>query len=186
MPELSNGQPVALRAATHGDLATLSTLAMHTYSEAFGHSLSASDLAAHLENHLSARSFSRMLDDDVILVAEVGTRMIGYVQFGTAPAAPHLDQELRRMYVDPHFQKQGLGALLMDAALDHPRLKGARQIYLDVWEHNDGAQRFYARYGFVVIGSRQFAVQSGAETSLDLVMRRRQAESVAARSHRLT
>ena len=46
----------------------------------------------------------------------------------------------------------------------------AARIFLDVWEHNPGAQRFYERYGFVVIGARSFAVAAGAETSLDLLV----------------
>ncbi len=60
------------------------------------------------------------------------------------------------------------------AALDHPLLKDAAEVYLDVWEHNPGAQRFYRRYGFEVITTRRFEVASGAPTSLDLVMVRRQ------------
>ncbi len=60
--------------------------------------------------------------------------------------------------------------LLMEAALEHPRLKSAERIFLDVWEYNYGAQRFYQRHGFKVIGGRRFYVESGAETSLDLIM----------------
>jgi len=97
------------------------------------------------------------------------------VQFGAAKpsAADENDQELRRLYVHPEFQNRGYGTLLMEAALRHPRMSGARSIYLDVWEHNLGAQRFYRRYGFKVIGTRAFEVESGAATSLDLIMARR-------------
>jgi len=49
-------------------------------------------------------------------------------------------------------------------------MEGTANIYLDVWEHNHGAQRFYRRYGFEVVGARSFEVESGAPTSLDLVM----------------
>ena len=41
---------------------------------------------------------------------------------------------------------------------------------MDVWEHNHGAQRFYSRYGFEVVGSRRFEVASGVQMDLDLVM----------------
>lgn len=41
----------------------------------------------------------------------------------------------------------------MEAALEHPRLKEAENVFLDVWEHNHGAQRFYRRYRFAVIGA---------------------------------
>ena len=84
-------------------------------------------------------------------------------------------EELRRLYVHPEFQNQGYGTALMDAALSHPGLNRAPSIFLDVWEHNHGAQRFYRRYGFEAIGTRTFEVESGTAASLDLVMVRRAA-----------
>jgi ribosomal protein S18 acetylase RimI-like enzyme len=166
---------LVIRHAQKSDIEALSEFAMKTYSEAFGHSFSDADLAAHLQKYLSPGSFSRILDEDVVLLAEVGNRLVGYVQFGAAnAAAAHTqDQELRRIYIHPESQNMGYGSALMEAALRHPRLKGAGNIYLDVWEHNPGAQRFYRRYGFEVIGTRRFEVESGAPTGLDLVMVRR-------------
>ena len=164
-----------IRMAQKSDIAELSEFAIETYSAAFGHSFRDADLAAHLQRNLSPASFSRILDEDVVLLAEVGNRLIGYVQFGAAQtvSADTQDRELRRLYVHPEFQNRGYGSALMEAALRHPRLQDAANIYLDVWEHNPGAQRFYRRYGFEVIGTRRFEVESGAETSLDLVMVRR-------------
>jgi ribosomal protein S18 acetylase RimI-like enzyme len=166
---------VVIRQAQKSDIAALSELAILTYAAAFGHTFSDADFTAHVQKHLSPSHFSRMIAVDVVLVAEVGHRLIGYVQFGATnlSAASGKAQELRRLYVHPEFQNAGYGTLLMDAALHHPRLCGAACIYLDVWEHNYGAQRFYRRYGFAVIGTRSFAVESGAATSLDLVMVRR-------------
>jgi diamine N-acetyltransferase len=83
---------------------------------------------------------------------------------------------LRRLYVLSAFQNQGLGSKLLQAALEHPALKNAEHIYLDVWEHNHGAQRLYKRHGFAVIGQRKFMVASGAETSFDLIMVRQRLE----------
>ena len=112
-----------------------------------------------------------------MLVGEAGGRLVGFVQFGTAGPeyAPEndRDQELRRLYVLSEYQNLGAGTLLMQAALAHPLMQAAPAIYLDVWEHNQGARRFYERHGFEVIGTRQFEVESGAETSLDLIMVRR-------------
>ncbi len=116
-----------------------------------------------------------MLEQDTFLVAETDGRMIGYVQFGKcgfAEANPEMDYEVRRLYVLAEFQNQGIGAQLMDAALNQPRMKNAPRIFLDVWEHNHGAQRFYERYGFQVIGAQRFEVASGEETSADLIMGR--------------
>jgi ribosomal protein S18 acetylase RimI-like enzyme len=170
-------QFIEIRMAERSDIDALSELAIRTYTAAFGHTFSAPDLASHLERNLAPSNFSRIVEEDVILLAEAKNRLIGYVQFGAAKngseAAASGDQELRRIYVHPDFQNQGIGTRLMEAALAHPRLRGAENIYLDVWEYNQGAQRFYQRYGFEVIGARIFDVESGAETDLDLIMVRR-------------
>jgi diamine N-acetyltransferase len=174
----SLGCSSVIREARRSDVAALSELAMTTYAAAFGHTFTEADLAAHLKKNLSPKSFLRTLDKDVILLADVGSRLLGYAQFGAAnvDGAGEGDQEIRRLYVHPQFQNQGYGAALMEAALGQPRLNEAPNIYLDVWEHNHAAQRFYRRYGFEVIGMRSFEVESGAATSLDLVMVRRSAQ----------
>ena len=171
------GRTLVIRNAQKSDIAALSELAIQTYSAAFGHTLSAADLTAHVQKHLSPSHFSRIIDEDVVLVAEVEKHLIGYVQFGAAhpSSTPSKDREIRRLYVHPECQNAGVGTSLMDAALRHPRLHGAASISLDVWEHNHGAQRFSRRYGFAVMGTRTFAVESGAATSLEFVMVRRSA-----------
>src|SRR5947208_13261603 len=105
----------AIREAQRSDIAALSQLAIETYTAAFGHTFSEADLAAQLKKNLSPASFARILDVDVVLLAEVGSRLVGYVQFGAAnlPAAHQGDQELRRLYVHPEFQNQGYGTALM-------------------------------------------------------------------------
>lgn len=163
--------PLSIRKAIHGDAGALSALAIETYTQAFGHSFSPADLAAHLENNLSLRRFEQILSEDTVLLAETGGRMVGYVQFGRLEGSA--DQELRRLYVHSDFQNQGIGSKLMEAALAQSELQNTQRIVLDVWEHNPGAQRFYARYGFVVVGTQPFEAESGTQTSLDLIMVRR-------------
>lgn len=169
---------MAIRRAETGDLAALAALARRTYADAFGHSFSPEDLAAHLERNLADGHFHQALAEDVFLLAESAGRLIGFVQFGPvrvpAAAAGAEDQELRRIYVLAQFQNRGIGRKLMDAALGHPRLRDARDIYLDVWEKNDKARRLYESYGFAVIGAHGLATASGSAHDQDLIMVRRQ------------
>jgi ribosomal protein S18 acetylase RimI-like enzyme len=174
---------VIIRPAGTDDLASLSALARQTYADAFGHSFSAPDLVAHLAHHLADGYFRQDFEEDVFLLAEAEGCLIGFVQFGPlriAVPAPSLgDQELRRIYVQADFQNKGIGRQLMEAALDHPRLTAAENIYLDVWEQNPGARRLYERYGFEVIGAHGLATASGTALDQDLIMVRRRVISSA-------
>jgi ribosomal protein S18 acetylase RimI-like enzyme len=132
------------------------------------------DLAAHLDGNLSDGYFRQAMAEDVFLLAETEGRLIGFVQFGplriAVPEAFPKDQELRRVYVQAEFQNRGIGQRLLDAALDHPKLRAAANIYLDVWEQNLGARRLYERYGFAIIGAHGLATASGTAADRDLIM----------------
>jgi len=166
-----------IRPAGTKDLAALMAFAHRTYADAFGHSFSPEDLAAHLQGNLAEGYFHQALAEDVFLLAESEGRLIGFVQFGPvripAAAAGPEDRELRRIYVLAEFQNRGTGSRLMDAALSHPGLDAARDIYLDVWEKNDKARRLYERYGFTVIGAHGLSTASGIAHDQDLIMVRR-------------
>ena len=172
---------VRISEANPDDSEFLSALAVQTYTEAFGHSMSTSDLAAHIGTNLSPERFREMLREDVFLLARVRGETVGFVQFGDA----HIDdgdldgtkvqpgdKEVRRLYVLAAFQNRGLGTSLMNAALTDPWIAGAT-VFLDVWEDNAGARRLYERYGFKKVGERAFRAASGDVTGVDFIMVRR-------------
>jgi len=64
---------------------------------------------------------------------------------------------------------KGVGTMLMHAAEDCARTRGARRIELDVLSKNTGAIHLYERLGYVVEGRRREAVQD-AEGFDDVVM----------------
>jgi ribosomal protein S18 acetylase RimI-like enzyme len=157
-------------------VADVAALAAVTYRAAFGHSFTPADLAAQVAGALGPARFAQYIDEDIVLLAEWGAQLVGYVQFGAAgaqfPAAAPGDQELRRLYVHPAEQNRGAGTRLLEAALAHPHMTAARTVLLDVWERNLGAIRLYERFGFTVVGTRRFTVASGAPADLDLIMAR--------------
>ena len=146
-----------IREAHKDDLTPLSKLATKTYEDAFGSSFSAEDLQKRIDETRSEKYFEHALSKDVILIAEVEGEMAGYVEFGP-PDLPiegilEGDEELSRLYVLASHQRKGIGKALMDAALAHSRLRNAENIYLDVWEKNEGARRLYKSYGFEETGT---------------------------------
>ncbi len=77
--------------------------------------------------------------------------------------------EIERIYVDQHFQGKGLGAKLLEKAIERARYFQVRYIWLGVWEKNPAAQRFYERHGFRQFGSHGFRM--GDEMQTDLLMK---------------
>jgi ribosomal protein S18 acetylase RimI-like enzyme len=157
------------------DIPQLTKVAQMTYMDAFGHSFQPEDLDAHLTANLSEIAFKEILSRDSILVAVDDEKIIGFIQFGQAEGYDGIitdhDWAIKRLYVLRDYQNKGIGSQLMYKSLEVMKANMVKRVFLDVWEHNPGAIRFYQRFGFEVVTRLKFEVASGAETSDDLVMR---------------
>lgn len=60
------------------------------------------------------------------------------------------DAQVRELYVDSFFQRQGIGAELIEFAKEKCSVK-----YLWALEKNEGAVRFYGRHGFHKTGTKK-------------------------------
>lgn len=95
---------------------------------------------------------------------------IGYVT--ACPAhLPHPDVapgdgEVQRLYILQGHQGGGRGTALLRTALDWLERGGPRTIWIGVWSENYGAQRFYARHGFEIVGDYSFMVGDHADHEL--------------------
>ncbi|OAG28388.1 GNAT family N-acetyltransferase [Thermodesulfatator autotrophicus] len=58
--------------------------------------------------------------------------------------------EIHELVVDPVYQGQGLGKLLMQKALEFLKKRGFKRVALWVGEKNEDARRFYEKLGFKV------------------------------------
>lgn len=99
---------------------------------------------------------------------------IGYVT--ACPAhLPHPDVapgdgEIQRLYILQGHQGGGRGTALLTTALDWLERVGPRTLWIGVWSENYGAQRFYARHGFEIVGDYSFMV--GDHADYELITRR--------------
>ena len=92
---------------------------------------------------------------------------IGYVT--ACPAhLPHPDVapgdgEIQRLYILRGYQGGGRGTLLLRTGLEWLEREGPRTLWIGVWSENYGAQRFYARHGFEIVGEYSFMVGDHAD-----------------------
>lgn len=70
------------------------------------------------------------------------------------PAHLHID-------ILPEYQRMGLGRQLMDALCEHLRQKNIKGIMFTVWHKNYNAIKFYEKYGFTLIETKETTLVYG-------------------------
>jgi ribosomal-protein-alanine N-acetyltransferase len=80
------------------------------------------------------------------------------------------EAELADLAVSDGLRNQGIGADLVRAFAREAGVRGARRLYLEVRISNAGAQRFYARLGFGVVGRRTAYYRNPREDGLAMAL----------------
>ena len=71
--------------------------------------------------------------------------------------------EISKFYVRESSHGSGVASELMSVAVEDARTQGAQSVWLGVNKHNERANRFYERQGFVIVGERSFQVGESLE-----------------------
>lgn len=165
---------VVIRRGGLEDAAVLAALARHTFHETFAENNDPVDMALHLERSYGVEQQGVELRDPgiaTLLVEEEGVA-IAYAQVRDhdAPECVRGPQpvELWRFYVDRGWHGRGVATALMERVKEEARQRGARTLWLGVWEHNARARAFYAKCGFVDVGEHIFLF--GTDPQTDRVM----------------
>lgn len=166
---------IVYRDALPEDAEALAAFSAASFSDTFAHLYPPAHLAAYLEEkYFPARQRAEIEDAGTrYRLAFEGAALIGYCKSGalTLPVATDGENalELHRLYVAEAVKGAGVARTLMDDALAWMRGRGARAVYLSVWENNERAQRFYRRYGFEHVGEHVFMV--GGTRDRDFIWR---------------
>jgi predicted N-acetyltransferase YhbS len=101
---------------------------------------------------------------DLSFTALVGTLIVGSVRVSPVHAGPIDGLALGPLTVDPAFENRGIGAALMQAAIDAARAQGHALILLV------GDLPYYARFGFVRVPPRQLEMPAPVNPERFLVL----------------
>lgn len=154
-----------LRPATPADVPALSRLGIDSFVDKFGDLYNAEDLAAFLDEVHSEAAVAGDMANEAMLycLAEHAGRLVGYCKMGLKCGWPEHARgtrtiELKQLYTAPGMTGMGIGRMLMDWAIAEARRRGADEMQLSVYSGNEGAQRFYARYGLEKVADITFLV----------------------------
>jgi ribosomal protein S18 acetylase RimI-like enzyme len=184
---ISNSLPASLKKHAASDItigyaaaseaAAIAKIGTDTFTIAFGHSVSAQDLADFLATTYSTASVQRDMQNPRVVtwVARDSTsKVLGFVQLVRGLSEPCIPgdaathAELRRLYVDATAHGRGIGSKLMAAVEAQARAEGFKQLWLTVWEFNPNAQRLYERLGYEKVGAMGFATGKCVQTDFVL------------------
>ncbi|MDH4062895.1 MAG: GNAT family N-acetyltransferase [Acidobacteriota bacterium] len=163
-----------VRKATSGDAADLAAFGRRAFHTTFASENNPDDLEQYLDTaYTEDRQRAEILDPaiETLLIEQDGT-LAAFAQIREGPVPACITGpdpiELWRFYVDHSWHGRGVSAALMGAVEDTVRSRGARTLWLGVWERNARAQAFYRKHGFTVAGAQIFVV--GSDPQRDFVM----------------
>ena len=103
------------------------------------------------EMQSAAQRFRESLAMDV-LVAEVDERVVGFLALSFASALSGLRALIDDLAVDPAYRRQGIGAALVEAAIQRADRRGATNLLVDTSRGDAAARDFYQACGFEAEG----------------------------------
>lgn len=167
---------IKLTQATINDLETVRQIGIDTFYESFSSVNTEENMAHYLETGFSLDRVASELRnaDSEFHLAYDGDKLIGYLKVNHGPAQSELKDntalEIERIYVLQAWQKQKIGQLFYDKAIQIARARGYAYVWLGVWEENEKAIGFYKRNGFVEFDKHLFKL--GDDIQTDIMMRR--------------
>ena len=97
------------------------------------------------------REFARAQGDNVRgFVAEADGKVVGYIAVSFEPGSRL--GSINMVSVDPDYQRRGIGSMLMEAALEFLKSRGARKVCTVVSHVNRPAIMYYMKHGFIPEG----------------------------------
>ena len=155
-------------AAQHS--AVVAALSQQTFVDAFVKDNNPADLNAYVSQAFSEATIQQELSDpsSAFYLAYLQEELIGYLKLrrGSAPDALRDCKalELQRIYVRQRAVGRGIGAQLMQTAVDYALKAEYHVLWLGVWERNPSAIAFYRKWGFTKFGTHTFMIGKDAQT----------------------
>lgn len=173
---LVNGALLSIRRGALQDAGLLAELGARTFFETFAADNTHENMAAYLSGSFNLeRQLAELTDLSCLFqIAELDGAPVGYAMLRAHDELPNINGknpiELVRLYVSRESLGSGVGAALMQAAIDEARQEGYETLWLGVWEHNHRARAFYRKWNFHEVGTHLF--QLGDDRQIDILMLR--------------
>jgi diamine N-acetyltransferase len=156
---LIDGGVYTVRAGSLDDAPCLAVLAMQVFLDTYAPNGIRPDLAREALTVYSPEAFGARLrePDAAVDVVEREGHLVAFIDVAPADAspAPGIEgPEVRRLYVQAPFKRQGIGRALLQRAERRLAARGAAVLWLTAYAGNAGALAFYPALGYADAGRR--------------------------------
>lgn len=165
---------VRIRQLTAADAASLAALGRATFEETYRATQTRENLESYVGRMFSLERIQEELAGPRarFYLAERAGESAGFIKLRDDRSTEALKEkksvEVERIYVRSAFHGLGVGKALMQAAKEAAAAEAREAIWLQVWQENAKAIRFYEKAGFRICGTATF--QLGDDLMQDYVM----------------
>lgn len=162
----ANDDRVRLRPAVEGDLPAINRI----YNEEIRTGVATFDLEEWSTERRAAWFAEHDPDETPVLVAEFDGTLVGFSYlslFGGKPGYYHTRENT--VFVDPAYQRRGIGQLLLDAIVEEARRVGAHTLIARIEASNEVSIEIHRRAGYELTG-REREVGRKFDRWLDVVV----------------
>ncbi len=168
--------PITFSPITIDQVETLQRIAHATFLAAYSGQIEEAEMRDYLVQTHSIEALSAELSDPEVRYYFVlqGLELAGFVMLRQNRSHPELGNGkatlLNRIYLLPEYWGAGIARSMMEFCEDFARRDGSRWLWLQVWQENKRAIRFYEKCGFAHFGFMDFHL--GDVVHSDWVMRK--------------
>ena len=168
---------ISIRKASVDNAVLISVLASTTFYEAYFEQDESSNLAGYINESFDIETVRAEIKDpqSTFFLIFLDGKAVGYARLiddsMTDGVADDRVVELKRIYILERVWGTGTGEALLTHCIEIARNRGFNAIWLGVWEENQRAQKFYAKYGFEQVGTVTFPYGDVDGTNLVLQLR---------------
>ncbi len=167
---------LSIRHATKEDAVLIADISRQTFYDTFAADNKKADMDKFLDEQFTRGKLILEVgtSENQFFLAYYDDEVAGYAKLRESKPPASLGNykalEIARIYSLTHMIGKGVGRLLMQASIDFAIEKGNEVIWLAVWENNQRAIEFYAKWGFEKFGDTHFLL--GDDVQIDWLLRK--------------
>ena len=161
---------ITIRPAIHQDAELIADLSRETFYDTFASQNTSENMDKFMQNQFAKDKLMQELNEreNLFFIAYYSDQPVGYLKLRDGKNPDQLEKvsaiEIVRIYSLTQMIGKGIGKALMKTSIDTAIERNKDVIWLGVWERNQRAIDFYAKWGFEKFGEHDFILGNDVQT----------------------